>query len=133
MVTFVGCDAPSVTDILKMRKKTMTRSNLVWTRGTLLARYGLDIIFCRYVTSIVKATGRRLSDLLHGRQRTEPLGLDCKDRIKLATKVFQRDDRSELHQLLVRKMPLEAVEKTIGDPLVCVGHPLAKLQRQFFT
>src|SRR5262245_4109906 len=75
----------------------------------------------------VKATGRLLSDLLHGRQWAEPLGLDCKNGVELAAEVLQSDDSRQLHQLFLAKLSLEAVEETIRDPLVCVSHPLAKL------
>ena len=80
-----------------------------------------------YARLFVKPTGRLLSHLLHGRQGTESLGLDCENGIKLAAKVLQGDDRRELHQLFLAKMPLDAIEETIRDPLVCVRHPFAKL------
>ena len=75
----------------------------------------------------MKATGRFLRDLLHGRQWTEPLGLDCKNGVELAAKVLQGDDRCKLHQLFLFKISLEAVEETIRDPLICLNHPFAKL------
>src|SRR5262249_60448621 len=81
----------------------------------------------------VKATGRLLSDLLHRGQWAEPVGLNCENGIKLAAKVLQSDNRRELDQLFLAKMPLEAVEKTIRDPLVCVSHPFAKLQSERFA
>src|SRR4030095_8756130 len=87
----------------------------------------------QYTPLFVKAPGRLLSDLLHGRQWAEPLGLDGKNGVELAAKVLQSDDSRKLHQLFLAKLSLEAVEETIRDPLVCVRHPLAKLQREFFT
>src|SRR5262249_21303481 len=77
--------------------------------------------------------GRFLSDLLHGGERAENPGLDCKKGIELAAEGLQSDDRSELHQLFLAKMPLEPVEETNRDPPVGVSHPLPKLSSQFFA
>ncbi len=80
-----------------------------------------------YARLFVKATGRLLSHLLYGRQWAKTLGLDCENGIKLAAKVLQSDDRRELHELFLAKMPLQSIEETIRDPLFRVRHPFAKL------
>src|SRR5437899_7978648 len=136
MVTLVGLAAVQATEVASPIVHAAIRkiaTDLEFFIGDLRDGFLLYTGRNPRASLFVEATGRILSDLPHGRQRAEPLGLDCKNGIELAPEVFQSDDRSELHQLFLGKMPLEPVEEAIGDPLVCVRHPFAKLQRQFFA
>ena len=59
------------------------------------------------------------------------MGFNGEDRIELAAKIFQSDDRRELDEFLFGELLLEPIEKAIRDPFVGVGDSLAEFQCQF--
>lgn len=68
--------------------------------------------------------------LLNGRKGAESMRLHCKDRVELATEVFQGDYRGQFYQFLIPELPLEALEEPVRNPFSGVGHPLGQFQCQ---
>ena len=94
---------------------------------TIVADKGFFIRTSAILPLFVKATGRLPGNLLYGGQWAKPLRFDRENRIKLAAKVLQSNDRSKLYEFFLAKMSFESVEETICDPLVRIRHPFAKL------
>lgn len=68
--------------------------------------------------------------LLNGRNGAESMRLHCKDRVELASEVFQGDDRGQFYQFLIPELPLEALEEPVRNPFSRVGHSLGQFQCQ---
>src|SRR4030095_3135949 len=64
----------------------------------------------RRIASLVETTRGGIGSFFYARQRGEITGFRGEDRIELAAKILERDDRGQFHQFLVGKMFLEALE-----------------------